>query len=237
MRNILTFILFGLCFTACKNNNSKIFSKSIDETKIERIELVQVEHPMLGGHIKSTILDTLETKNFLLDFQDRKTEMVKFYSCYVIKIFYKNGELKSYRTNGHCMEKLKDTTMKGGPFTFNSKENLVTKYWHIEKENFCKIPEIDTDAFYDKIYRLPEVIEYSKILMKKNKRNLKVWSIDTVEIDNTKYALYNVGEDNGICLLTNFHFARELYDDKLLGFDIENDNVVSLEKWRKLNTK
>ena len=231
MKNILIYLFFGFFFTACKNNNS------IDETQIERIELVQVEHPMLGGHINSIILETLETKNFLLDFQDRKIEIVKFYSCYVIKIFYKNGELKSYRTNGHCMETIKDNTLKGGPFSFNSKENLVTKYWHIEKKDFCKVPEIDTDTFYNKICKLPEVVEYSNNLMTNNKRKLKIWSIDTVEIDHTKYALYNVGEDNGVCLVTNFHFARNLYDDKLLGYDIENDTVISLEKWRKLNTK
>jgi hypothetical protein len=131
MRNLLTFLFVGIYFTSCINSNSKVFDNFIDDKQIERIELVQVEHPMLGGHINSIILDTLETKNFLLDFQDRKSEMVKFYSCYVIKLFFKNGELKSYRTNGHCLETLKDTTLKGGPFTFNSEENLITKYWNI----------------------------------------------------------------------------------------------------------
>lgn len=237
MKNNLTILIFGLLISACNNSKTKLFEKQIDANQIERIELVQVEHPLLGGHINTIILDSSETKNFLIDFQDRKTEMVKFYSCYVFKIFYKNGELKSYRTNGHCMETLKDTTTKGEPFTFNSNENLVSKYWHIDKDDFCKVPEIDNDAFYDKIYKLPEVVEYSKNLLTKSKRNLKIWSIDTLQIDKTKYALYNVGEDNGICLFTNFHFARNLFDDKLLGYDIENDNVVSLEQWRKLNTK
>lgn len=232
MKTFLTILILVQFLKACNNK-----SKQIDEKDIEKIELVQVEHPLLGGHINSVILDSSETRNFLNDFQDRKTEIVKFYSCYVFKIFYKNGELKSYRTNGNCMENLNDTTLKGGTFTFNSKENLITKYWNIDKNDFCKLPKIDEDAFFDKIYKLPEVIEYSNHLMTKNKRNLKVWSIDTVQINRNKFALYNVGEDNGVCLVTNFHFARNIYDDELLGYDIEKDNVVTIEKWRKLNAK
>jgi hypothetical protein len=93
------------------------------------------------------------------------------------------------------------------------------------------------DKFLDKICRVPEVSEYSQNLHTKSNRSLKVWSNDTININGVSYALYHVGEDNGISLVTNFHFARNLEDTVLLGYDQAKGQALNLEQWRQLLKK
>jgi hypothetical protein len=121
-----TLIFFSL---ACRNK--------IDSEKVDYIELVQVQHPYLGGFVDSRKLDQEMVPDFLNDFADKSEEIIKFYSCYVIKIHLKNGELISYRTNGHAFEKFIDKNTTGVNFTFNKDINLITKYWGIPKDQFC----------------------------------------------------------------------------------------------------
>jgi hypothetical protein len=116
-------------------------SKTIAPETIDNIELVQVKHPFLGEKIKSTKLDKKFIPEFLVDFADKKEEIIKFYSCYVIKIHLKNGTLISYRTNGINFEKMLDDNTAGVYFKLKKEENLITKYWQISKADFCDTVE------------------------------------------------------------------------------------------------
>ena len=125
---LLTFILFFIA--ACQTNK-------IDPESVDNIELVQVDHPYIGHHISSKKLDKKLVADFLNDFNNKKETMLKFYSCYVIKIHLKNGQLFSYRTNGHALEKFIDSTQQKYLFEINDEINLLTKYWNIPKDKFC----------------------------------------------------------------------------------------------------
>jgi|SRR5712671_2562318 len=116
-------------FAGCK--------KVISPESVESITLIQVDHPYIGHRIDSIQLRKELVEDFLNDFADKKEEVLKFYSCYVIKIYLKNGKLISYRTNGNAFEKFKDDNTSAVYFKLNKNINLVTKYWGISKEQFC----------------------------------------------------------------------------------------------------
>ena len=157
MRHTLISIIFSFSFLlACSGHTNIINPDSIDN-----IELVQVDHPYLGYKVSSQMIDSKLIADFIKDFSDKKEEIRKFYSCYVIKIHFKNGTLISYRTNGLLFEKLKDDNTEEVYFKLNSDINLVTKYWGISKEKFCdtkessailhapdRVGEIPQDAFW-----------------------------------------------------------------------------------------
>src|SRR5437879_576462 len=105
MKNFLTFIFLIVLvqfFICCRNQ------KDINPDSVNNIKLIQVAHPYLAGIVDSIQLDDKLIFDFLNDFADKKEEISKFYSCYVIQIHLKNGKLISYRTNGHALEKFKD---------------------------------------------------------------------------------------------------------------------------------
>jgi hypothetical protein len=131
----LTICFLGLFLTIACGQTNKIKSDSIDF-----IELVQVDHPYLGSRVDSIKLESKLVEEFLSDFADKKEEVTKFFSCYVIKIHLKDGQLISYRTNGKVFEKFKDDNTKATYFKLNKDINLVTRYWGIEARNFCTRP-------------------------------------------------------------------------------------------------
>ncbi len=118
-----------------------LFKRTIDPKAIDSIVLVQVGHPYLGPRIRSIQLPAEQFGNFVDDFANKHEDLCKFYSCYVIKIFFKNGKFISYRTTGIVFEKFKDEDEKGGCFILNNDVNLITKYWGITKDEFCKSPK------------------------------------------------------------------------------------------------
>lgn len=132
---VLVFSFLSFC---CGQTNT------INVDNVDNIELVQVDHPYIGHKVASKIIDSKLIADFLQDFSDKKEEVRKFYSCYVIKIHLKNGQLISYRTNGKLLEKFKDDNTKAIYFKLNSDINLVTKYWGVSKEQFCDTKESST---------------------------------------------------------------------------------------------
>jgi hypothetical protein len=111
--------------------------RHIRPDSVDKIALIQVDHPYIGHRVDSTVLDEKLVGNFLDDFADRREEVTKFNSCYVIKIYLKDGQIISYRTNGLVFEKFKDESTTATYFKLNKDENLITKYWGIPKEQFC----------------------------------------------------------------------------------------------------
>lgn len=139
MKN-LTIYFFGLLLiVSCKQTSR------ITHNDIENISLIQVDHPYIGGRVDSFKLENKLVADFLKDFADKKEEISKFYSCYVIKIHLKNGQFISYRTNGQLFEKFQDDGTSAVYFKLNKNINLVSKYWEIQPENFCKAKQADSN--------------------------------------------------------------------------------------------
>ena len=111
---------------------------TLNPDNIDSIVLAQVDHPYLGRHISSQKLEKKYFPSFLKDFYDKKVTVVKFYSCYVLKLYYyKDGQWSSYRTNGQLFEKMKDEKEDGNYFEIEKDKNFVTKYWGIPPDKFC----------------------------------------------------------------------------------------------------
>jgi hypothetical protein len=131
---ILTISLGTIATSSCKQPTR---DKDVNPDNLDSVVLVQVTHPYLGNRLASKQLDKKLFRDFLNDFVDKQETVVKFYSCYVIKLYFKQGGWVSYRTNGQLFEKLKDEYTNGVYFTLNNNINLVTKYWHIPQDKFC----------------------------------------------------------------------------------------------------
>ena len=132
-----TLLLTAFILTSCRQT---VRDKEVDPNNLDSVILVQVNHPYLSGRIASKQLEKKYFRDFLNDFVDKKETVVKFYSCYVIKLYFKSGQWVSYRTNGHAFEKLKDEFTNGVYFQLDKDINLVKKYWGIPQDKFC-----DTD--------------------------------------------------------------------------------------------
>jgi hypothetical protein len=134
---IISLSLFICCKPDRKNLNKASQSIETSGNNIDSIVLVQVAHPYLGHRLGSSTLDNIWVANFISDFSDKHEEIIKFYSCYVIKIFYKDGHFISYRTNGKCFEKFKDNNESAIYFKLNKNINIITKYWGLPEGQFC----------------------------------------------------------------------------------------------------
>lgn len=156
----LTIYIFGLfALVACRQTNT------IQPDNVESILLIQVNHPYLGERVDSIKLDKTLIADFLSDFDEKKEAVTKFYSCYVIKIHLKDGQLISYRTNGNLFEKFKDDKTTVTYFKLNKDINLVTKYWGIQPEKFCSSQQITLDDlkgnWYQNKWTLYHTLEFS----------------------------------------------------------------------------
>ena len=93
--------------------------------------------------------------------------------------------------------------------------------------------KFDEEKVMDSISKFPEVVFYSKELMKTSKRHLKIWSSDTLEFNKIEHVIYHVGEDNGDFLVSKFKFAKPINSNEIMYFDIFKNKPVSLLKLRK----
>lgn len=193
---------------ACGRTNN-IRSESVDF-----IELVQVDHPYLGDRVDIIKLDQKSVDDFLVDFADKKEEVTKFFSCYVIKIHLKDGQLISYRTNGKVFEKFKDDNTVATFFKLNKDINLVTKYWGIKANNFCERRSINSDAIKGKWY-LNEWTMYHTL----------VFSDNTVFVDNHIDSVFtlNYSVSNDTLILGDYNSTIK-YKNKII--TITNDTLV-----------
>lgn len=182
MRQFTTYILAILLMSACKRTNK------INLDNVESVALIQTTHPYIGDRVDSIKLDDKLILGFLKDFADKKEEVTKFYSCYVIKIRLKDGQLISYRTNGQVFEKLKDNNTTATYFKLNQDINLVSKYWKIPKEQFCATKKITTEDIKGNWY-LNKWTMYHTLMFGE-----KVLLVDN-HIDSVFYSNYSLHND------------------------------------------
>lgn len=248
-----SFFLFQLLIsifiaTSC-NQTTKVIQKSfgINPNDVASIELIQVKHPYLGGIVNTIKLDSLLIPNFLKDFSDKKAEICKFYSCFVIKIHLKNNQRIIYRTNGHDLEKFNDSNALATYYKLNIEENIITKYWGIPEEQMCKdsvemestsILKIELEIeqkIYELIFNLPEVKELSKIIEKKSNgtRHMSVMIRETPQENDGKYYWVQVGINNEFRFETSYNFCVFPTNFSIQYYDTASDTILTLDAWRK----
>lgn len=95
-----------ILITSCesKKNKSKqnlfdsrkqIFGKSFTDSEVLSIDVVEIEHPMLGGIIASKKLSKLDQKKFLKDFDELEEKGIyKCRSNYVIRLNLESDSLR-----------------------------------------------------------------------------------------------------------------------------------------------
>ncbi|RZL44597.1 MAG: hypothetical protein EOP00_19535 [Pedobacter sp.] len=93
------------------------------------------------------------------------------------------------------------------------------------------------DEIIDSIFSLTEVKERAKYIEEqtRGKRHLKIWVADIPNTFDHKYYWIKVGEDNGTNLVTHFNFYVYLDPLRIMYYDTQNDNELTLNKWRKIN--
>jgi hypothetical protein len=130
MEKILGFIICMLVLAACGSDKAY----TLKPTDVASVILVQTTHPYVGKKINEMKLPDSKISEFLHDFQNKTSDIIKFYGVFYIKIKLKNGLLKSYRTNGHAIEVIQDKDASSVYYYLNG-ENLITKYWGIPKDS------------------------------------------------------------------------------------------------------
>lgn len=235
MKYAVPFLFVILFLAACGKKADNPAKDSVDS-----IELVQVNHPYLGGRISVKRLDDSKIADFLNDFANKKEGIVKFYSCYVLKIHLKGGQTLAYRTNGKNLELMTDDSLTTKFFVFNSDSNLITKYWEIPKKIFCKdnsressVDSLTEDEIFEMVMALPEVKERSAYVDKESKGERHLAALLYASPDaNDNYYWVKVGEDNGFAFVTHFHFY--VYPNRSIRYyDAANDTVMDLSDWRE----
>lgn len=106
----------------------------LDASKIDRIELVEVEH-----HYGNESIDTLplQVNNLPAMVKDlNEAEPVtnhRIFSCHELSIHFMDGHEERFITDGKHLERIKDKEQ----FEFIIEENFITKYWGISERDFC----------------------------------------------------------------------------------------------------
>jgi hypothetical protein len=188
-------------------------SRNINFDNVQSVALIQVDHPYLGDKVDSIKLDNKLVVDFLIDFADKREEITKFFSCYVIKIHLKNGQLISYRTNGQLFEKIKDGNTKAIYFKLNKDTNLVTKYWGIQPDKFCEPRQITSDDIKGNWY-----------LNKWTMYHTLVFNDKTVFVDNHIDSVFTVNYSLSNDTLILRHYDSTIYKKKIIA--ITKDTLV-----------
>lgn len=91
-----------------RDKREEILGRSFSDVEVLSIDIVEIEHPMLGGIISTKALNKVEQKKFLEDFDNLEEKgMYKCMSKYVIRLNFEKdtlrlkvcGELISNRNN------------------------------------------------------------------------------------------------------------------------------------------
>ena len=130
--NIL--ILFFLTIVACgkllhnEKSNSKlrteILNREFSSTDFQSIEIIEIEHPMLGGIIEKIKLNDSQKERFLNDFDRLEPKgMLKCGAQYIIRLNMKMDTLRLKVCSGMIANRKNDFYYK-----LENGENIIEKY-------------------------------------------------------------------------------------------------------------
>lgn len=97
------------------------------------------------------------------------------------------------------------------------------------------IKEIDDKKAMDLVWELPEVKERAKYVEKQTngKRKLIIWACEYIDDAKSDFYWIKVGEDNGNEYVTHFNFYVYAKTQEIKFYDVVNDKIISISKWRK----
>ncbi|MFN8306966.1 MAG: hypothetical protein U0T79_09345 [Ferruginibacter sp.] len=123
-----------LLFTLLRCNSKEGLTKS----DVQEVRLLQFDSSTSENVILNLKLEEREIESFLNDFQNRLLDSLKFKSCYVINLKLESGQFQGFKTDGQFIEIMNDTSSAIQNYKFVSEQNILTKYWGIKPEDFCK---------------------------------------------------------------------------------------------------
>ena len=116
-----------------------------------------------------------------------------------------------------------------------NKKIIIDSTTSIKNADNSTFSESVEDKIIDTIFKLKEVIKWSKYLEKQTigKRHAKLWFADKPKLSDKKYYWVKVGEDNRTNYVSEFNFY--VYPDsmRIMYYDTPNDIELTLDEWRK----
>jgi len=104
MKHLVFILIFGIlisCGNSSKNkelesiSRKEILGREFSNSDIRSIELIEIEHPMLGGIIQTIKLNEIQKEKFLTDFDNlKKKGMFKCGANYVVRLNMETDTLR-----------------------------------------------------------------------------------------------------------------------------------------------
>ena len=106
-----------------------IFKREFNNSEVKSIEIVKIQHPMLGGIIDVYRLDDIEKNDFLNDFDNLKEKrLYKAGANYVIRIIFTNDTLRLKICNDLVANRNSDNW-----YSLKKEKSIIQKYIDQEK--------------------------------------------------------------------------------------------------------
>jgi len=133
MKKIIIFIAL-LVIMSCQNSNNStkpnqdnrkaILGRSFSNDDVLSIDVVEIEHPLLGGIVEETKLNNNQKDSFLNDFDKLKAVgLLKCGSKYVIRLIFTSDTLKLQVCGSKVSERFTDYY-----YELPNGENIISKY-------------------------------------------------------------------------------------------------------------
>jgi hypothetical protein len=129
MRNSLFIAITLLTLSFCSESQTEFsiepLKQTVNSNEVTSIELIEIEHPMLGGILNSNILNGSRTTEFLEDLENMKLDGPYIARTnYVIRINLRKDTLR-LKTNGTLIANRE----KDIYYNLTDKQNIIEKYW------------------------------------------------------------------------------------------------------------
>ena len=107
---------------------------------IDKIVLIVDSFNSAGMKTDSLIINKTDYSSFVRDYTIKYPVLLflKFRSCYTIKIYYKNGQIDLFATNGQAIHMINSSSKQFKYYEFLNARNIITKYWDIPEDKQCK---------------------------------------------------------------------------------------------------
>lgn len=121
--SILTTLLLASCVK--KNNNRKdILGKDFTNSEVVSIDIVAIEHPILGGIVETITLSDTEKEAFLTNFDKlEEREMYKCFSKHVIRLNMAEDTLRLKACSSLMANRMNDVY-----YQMPDETNMIAKY-------------------------------------------------------------------------------------------------------------
>ncbi len=129
-RSIIILSLFVTSIIGCeqkKSFNVTPFNRSVSLNEVNSIELVEIEHPMLGGIVNSNALDDSRVKEFLEDLENMRLDGPYIArTTFIIRMNLKNDTLRLKNNGNLIANREKDIY-----YNLTDNQNIIEKYWPV----------------------------------------------------------------------------------------------------------